>query len=503
MSRRLLYIDANLLVAYQWRNNGPHCEGVFHADAHGMHAFARYLQAHRGAVFHVLADLADEGFHQESVPFVQGSDRAAMLSRKLSQFFYGASFAGAISQGREKSGRRDERILFTALTRSQALDPWLAQLHEAEAALAGVWSVPLVSPPLLQQLGITAERVLLVHITLAGIRQTYFEHGHLRFSRLTPVATPNATLSASCATECAKLYQYLVGQRIITRGSQLPVLVLVHPSRIAQFRDDCRSGDELQYALMDLHFACRQVGLQVVPPDMQSETLFLHLSVRQPQKVQLAPPTERRFFRLWQTRFVLRSAGAVALIACLLVAARHLVEMGVLRQDAAQVTADLRSDRLRRQALLAALPPLPAARDDLRSIDLTVRALEHRSATLPPALLALSRALDANADVELERIDWQLADAADAPPGKRDADAAMPQVVMTVDCTLPVALAGDRRGAIDAANRFAAAIASDGAWQVTVVRQPFAFHSDSTLRSAEDARPMPPAFSVRMVGKIT
>lgn len=492
MARRLLYVDANTLIAYTWRGGALAGEGVFPADEGGLAAFARYLEAHRRDVFHLLADLADEGFHPEAVPHVHGRDRNAMLSRKLAQFFYGASFAAALSQGREKGGRHDERILFTALTRSQALDPWLALLHRCEAALAGVWSVPMVSRPLLQQLGVIGERVLLVHVTHAGIRQTYFEHGQLRFSRLTPLAAPGTHLGAACAAECARIYQYLVSQRIVSRGTRLPVLVLVHPSRLAQFRDDCQSGEELQYTLVDLHFACRQTGLTTVPPDIQSETLFLHLMMRHPHKTQLAPAAERRHFRLWQTRFVLSSAGVVALAACLLVAARHQVEIRDLKERSRAINASVAVDNARRQALLAGLPPLPVAHADLRRVDLGMRALARDDATLTPALQLLSRALDDNADVVLERIDWRLDDARPAPP-----DGKTP-VVMTIDCTLPAGL--DRRGVMEAVNRFVTALGADPHWRVSVARQPFALRPDSTWRSHDGAEDAPPSFSLLLSG---
>lgn len=492
MARRLLYVDANTLVAYTWRGGALAGEGVFPADEGGLAAFARYLEEHRRDVFHLLADLADEGFHPEAVPHVHGRDRSAMLARKLAQFFYGASFAAALPQGREKTGRHDERILFTALTRSQALDPWLALLQRCEAAVAGVWSMPMVARPLLQQMGVAAERVLLVHVTHAGIRQTFFEHGQLRFSRLTPMTAPTAQVGAACAAECARIYQYLVSQRIVSRGTRLPVLVLVHPSRLAQFRDDCRSGEELQYSLVDLHFACRQTGLATMPPDIQSETLFLHLMMRHPHKVQLAPAPVRRDFRRWQTRFVLSSAGVVALVACLLVAARHQVEIRDLQARTRAINASVTADTARRQALLAGLPPLPVAHADLAKVDLGMRALARDDATLAPALRVLSRALDDNADVVLERIDWRLEDAHAAT-----ADGAAP-VVMAIDCSLPAGL--DRRSVMETVDRFATTLGADPRWRVSVTRQPFALQPDSTWRSRDGADAAPPSFSLLLSG---
>jgi hypothetical protein len=106
-----------------------------------VEAFSEYLSKHRGSIFALLADLADEGFQIESLPYTQGADRQALLSRKLGQYFYGSPLATALSFGRDKGGRRDEKFLFTALTRPQQVEPWLAALRAVEAPLAGVYSL--------------------------------------------------------------------------------------------------------------------------------------------------------------------------------------------------------------------------------------------------------------------------------------------------------------------------------------------------------------------------
>src|SRR5690242_16431654 len=98
--QRLLYIDASHLAAYRWERDELHGEGEFANDGPGAEAFSEYLRQHPNSLYALLADVPEEGFQTESVPFVQGSDRIAMIKRKLGQYFYGTPLSVAIPQGR-------------------------------------------------------------------------------------------------------------------------------------------------------------------------------------------------------------------------------------------------------------------------------------------------------------------------------------------------------------------------------------------------------------------
>ena len=91
--QRLLYLDANRLSASLWQGGTLREEGHFPHDEAGVAAFSEYLARHRGSIFHMLADIPDEGFQIEVLPYAQGADRRALLARKLGQYFYGSPLA--------------------------------------------------------------------------------------------------------------------------------------------------------------------------------------------------------------------------------------------------------------------------------------------------------------------------------------------------------------------------------------------------------------------------
>src|SRR6187402_593870 len=72
-----------------------------------------------------FVDLGDEDFRLDTIPHVGAGDRAAVLGRKLAQIFRNTQYRHAQMQGREAEGRRDDRVLYTAVTNAETLRPWM------------------------------------------------------------------------------------------------------------------------------------------------------------------------------------------------------------------------------------------------------------------------------------------------------------------------------------------------------------------------------------------
>jgi hypothetical protein len=511
--RRLLHLDPSRLTVYRWRGGHLNDEGSFSVDEAGVAAFAAYAQAHSGSLFSLLADLPEEGFQADTIPYVQGADRRALIDRKLAQFFYGSPYAVAVSLGRERTGRRDERMLFLALTRLHAIGIVTASLRAAEAPLAGVYTASLAAWSLARALRLKADGLLLVTLGSAGIHQTYLEGGKLRFARLTPVAHPEpAELARLAMAESERISQYLTAQRVINRETPLPVLVVAHPDHHAAFSAvaGAASGD-LSFEMLDLVQAARRCGLKNPVTDSSCDPLLLHLLARRPPAIQLAQAAERRFYRLWQMRAGVSGAGLAVLFACLLFAGRQLYEAHDLSALTAELIAQTQADNQRYADILRGLPRMPTTLDNLRAVTQRYQALAARSTTIEGTLRAISAAIEQSPKIELERIDWMLStnaeDTGDPMPARGGGDergtaAAQPAMyaVAIVAGALPPSMIGDQRGLLAAVNDFVAALRRDPQARVTVLQMPFDVESGKTLRSGSDgARTVEaPRFTVRV-----
>lgn len=513
--RRLLYLDAHQLTAYCWGNGALRVEARFPTGPSGVEGFSGYLGQYPRSIFYLVSDIAEEGFQSESVPYVRGGDRRALLTRKLTQLFYGSPLSVALSQGREKEGRRDERILFAALTRPQSFQPWLASLRKAEARLAGVYSLPLVSPALLHKVAPTFEYCLLVSISRGGIRQSFFQGRHLRFSRLSPIAGSSIhELATASYVESQKIQQYLVGQRLFPHGSALPVLILVHPAQRAAFAERCRSNEDVRFDFIDLHAASRAFALKTELADSFSEQLFLHLIMRQTPPEQFAPPAERRFFRLWQTRFALASVGVLALLGSGLFAGKQYYEVLRQRDEITAALAQAQTDEQRYADMMRGLPQMPASLESLRAVIGRYDTLEKRSTGMEPLLSRIGRAMQEAPRIEVERLDWLLSSNPDdavelqdvrrsaATPGGAPASAEVFGIaVIHAVLTSPPA---DQRGVLEAINGFAALLRRDPDLRVTIVRLPFDIESGKLLRGGGEGAPdrEPARFVLRVSYKL-
>ncbi|HEY6722296.1 MAG TPA: hypothetical protein VI363_11730 [Burkholderiales bacterium] len=144
--KRLLYFTSQRATAYLWETGELQKEGVFGMNEKGVAEFSRYVAGAPRSLFYVLADVVEEDFFQENIPYVRGSDRRTLLARKLAQRYRDTSLAVTISLGSENhAGRREERILYTSFTNTQQFQPWLAALRSNNARVVGVFSVALVA----------------------------------------------------------------------------------------------------------------------------------------------------------------------------------------------------------------------------------------------------------------------------------------------------------------------------------------------------------------------
>lgn len=501
-AKRILLADGTGLTAHYWRAGRIKFEAEFSNEPAGLEALANYVKKHRSSLFYLLADIAEEGFQLEDLPYVQGGDRSALLKRRLSQYFYNTPLALAISLGRAKDGRRDEKILFAALTRPEALTPWLDTLRESEAILAGVYSVPLVLAQFGTQILGTDGPVLLLTLSHGGVRQTFFDQGKLHFSRLSQLATRSIDeIGRVCASDSAKIFQYLVAQRQIPRGSALRTVILAEAGEARTLQDYCQSSAEIQFEYVELGASAKKLRLKDAVENSSVDGLLMHGVASKPPAHQFAPASETRFHRIWKFRTALTSVAWVVLGACLLFAGKSALRVAELRDQTDLTRLATAEDTRRYDAILDALPKVNLTPDNLRELTSRYDALQKRLPALEPMLIHLSQALNENPRIELGRLTWRLADSPDAVPnsGPPRPNAAA-WMVVEIEAQLPLVLVSDQRAQLALIDHFAARLRA-AKTDVRILSRPFDIESDKSLRSTGDARASGadvPKFSLRL-----
>ncbi|MBX3678616.1 hypothetical protein [Cognatazoarcus halotolerans] len=486
-SRHILYITSDGLRWFRLKSGRAELFASFDTGEAGQQVFAaRLAEVRETATFAVLVDVADEAFHVDVVPAVSGSDRRAMLNRKLAQHFYGNTYTAATSLGREKTGRRDERILFAAVTRQAVLEPWIDALTRTEARVSGVHSVPLLLDRMLERKRSGFGRCLLINLTPAGLRQSFLDQGRLRFSRLTAHHDGGAgLLKGSGSDEIRKTHAYLTGQRLLARGEPVDVVVMAGEREFEILAGQQLGTDELRLVLAPCSTIAARLKLPAPSESGDSLPLLLSALDREADCLHLGSQSILRFHRIHFARRAVFGAAAVVLVAGLLFSGKLWLDSIDIRGHADLLRQRAADQDVRYRELIGSLPPLPAPLEQLRTLIDDIDRLESLSIPAIRILQPLSRALENEPELTLVRVRWQI-DQSSASATTTAADwAADTRVIATADLRLPDYLEGDQRGMIELSERFSTTLTRYAGDTVRIVRLPIDLQSSQTLRGRE------------------
>ena len=492
-SKRLFYFTSQRVTAFLWGKSDLRKEAAFDMDQEGVAEFSKYLARAPGSLFYVLADIVEEDFFQENIPYVRGKDRRALLSRKLAQRYRDTSLAVPISLGSEThAGRREERILYTSFTNTQQFQPWLEALRADGARVVGVFSVALVSGAAGKRLGFKPSRYLLVSLQQAGLRQSYVENGRIRFSRLSRVdfSDPRA-IAQDCAAESLRIHQYLANARILPREADpLDVLVLAPSEYKALYDAVCVNSARLRFHVRDLDAMGRSLGLKSAPTETLAEGLFLHVLAQSPSREQFADDGLRRFYHLWRAQVGLIAAGAAVFGFCLLFSAVSLLDIYQAKEQTRMNREQEEHASQEYVRLQKDFPKTPTTSDNLKAIVKNYRAILRQSTSPGGMLVEISEAVTALPQIEIDKIDWEMGEAkatggrqaAKTPPAS--AAKANPELqVQTVEISgkLIVAQASDYRAVTALVNQFTEALRRRPGTEVIRTQLPFDINSEKSI----------------------
>jgi hypothetical protein len=493
--QRVLYFTAGGHALYRATRSGLELEARFAADDSGVEAFAEHLRGRRGALFSVLADLAGEDFHEDQIPFLRGTDRDAVIQRRIAQRYRDTRLAAALSLGPvQAGGRRNERLLLASFTNTQQIAPWLDALDAAGARLAGVYSVPLLAPALATRLGAKVGRAFVITANRAGLRQCFVEDGRLRFARLerTSEMEPQA-LAIFVRSETQRLAQYLSTLRVLPReGAPVHVIAVAPQGTRAVFEQELVSDARLVFHTVDAAEAARAVGLRLLPDDSLAESLYVHVAANRPPREQFASRADRRRFFVWQLQRGIVAAGALGFLACALVAGARWLDVQGLREQAAVQARQSSEAAAQYQRITAGFPVTQTSTENLKITVVEFGRIAERSALPEDGMLHVSRVLRDFPQMELEGLVWTLGRpgqpggtrqatpaAAPAPGGKPGAQADE-TVQMELTGRVHATKRDDYRGITAQVQRFAQALGSSG-FQVASTKLPFDITSEGTL----------------------
>lgn len=486
LSKQIFYLTSDQLRAYQWRAGALSAGESFNADAHGMAAFGAYLEQSPDVPAYVVADVIEEDFHRLLLPHLGGRPWRDMVQRRLGQLYRDTPYRMARVQGRETEGRRDDRMLFSALTNPAVMQGWIALIERQAVPLAAVYSTSFLAEVLVQKLGLAQPHLLLVTRQSGGLRQSYFQGRALKFSRLTTAFGDDGMISTIVA-ETAKTQQFLTSTRLVERGDIMRVTILAEPELVPALEQACDDGPEIAFRFIALDQAAAQLGI-ADEPQLSDQLLMAMIG-------KYAPPThydldgQFRFYQMWQTRRALYVGTATVLAGAALLGLANLYGMWSAAGQTARLRTEARQLDSRYEAVMATLPPTVDKTGNMKAAVLLEQMIAAQGPRPEPLLLALSAALERTPEVNLVSLEWKAEEAgaqgkagtlqvetntgAAAPPISSVLIGVPARPVQTLriagDVTLPP---GDYRSALAGMNQLAAQLARAPGVQVEVVEPP-------------------------------
>ena len=469
MARTLLFLSADSFNASIWHGGKLGASQYFSNDANGRENFSAFLKQHRDPAY-LLVDVIEEDFRLEIVPHLTGSARGDLLARKFEQFYRGTPFHQATLLQRQAEGRRDDEMLFSALTNPQRISPWLDALLANHIPLAGIYSLPNISTPLIKD--IPSDHVLLLSWEKnAGLRQTYFNNKRLHFSRLIPIPE-NSTFSESVVDETPRTQQYLKSLSLPPPGEVLDIYIICDANDKLTLQSKLEASTELRYTYLDIQKLGKRFKAKNNYTDSDATPLLLHLLVSKIPGSHYGSSEHTHFYLLWQLRRILFGVAATTTLVSVLWSGSDFLQGRdyVAQTDPLKMQTEHVRQQTRQIQQGFANTTVPAT--DMKTAVLLARKLGDYSPQPADFLRELTLVLDKFTQIKVSKLSWQ-ASAADAPPS------AYPAQVITFEGSL-TDFGSEYRKELNYLDRFQQALTQQG-YTVTVEKLPLDVSSKGSI----------------------
>ncbi|QDQ26513.1 hypothetical protein FNU76_09100 [Chitinimonas arctica] len=384
----------------------------FSADSSGVAEFELLIASHPTVQWFVLLDLQEEDYRIETIPHVNARDHKLVVRRRLDQLYRESRYRSATLQGREEGGRRDDRLLFAALTNPMPLDLWLRPLLERDARIVGVYSVALLTAHHINLVPEIPARALIVsRQSGSGLRQTYLADGNLRFSRLTALEENGPDgLAAQLSAEAARARQFLASLRAVERNEALQVVTLCGTQELAALRAACPDTELIQFSFLPLEQVGAALGVYTEAEVETVEPLWLRFIAAKRPANQYATADQLKPYQAWQAGRALWVMAVLLLLGGVLTAASLSQSAHQLDQQATAL------DQRRLNAERTYRANVPQVKEGqltptgMKNVVNAYQQLVERWPTLAASLIDISAVVNRYPMLELDALAWQVSD---------------------------------------------------------------------------------------------
>ena len=409
MRKQLFYLANNQLTAHLWQGSRLSEGRIFQNDESGWKSLANHLIKNHDTPIFLLMDLVEEDFQRDTIPHVFGRTRKNLIERRLQQLYRDTPFRHASTQGREKTGRKDDRMLFNALTNAPLIKPWIDTILAQQVPIAGIYSTALLSAELFKKFKLSKESTLFITHQSAGLRQNFFQDGYLRFSRLTKLYSENPNDVAEVTRiEVEKTRLFLSNARQLQRGEPLQIVALDNLSTLQCLQNLNLSTNTADYQFLTPLDASAQLGFKA-PADIQHmDALFLYFLGKNSVNTHFALQEQGGAYNLWKSRLLLYLLSAAIVAGCLFWSGASFFEAIESKRLLNQINSETQLNENRYQRVIESMPKTDVKSHNMKAaVDLHDTLLKNRST--PNELFdIISQVLNLFPQLKLNELVWEI-----------------------------------------------------------------------------------------------
>jgi hypothetical protein len=518
---RILLLTSHHMSAYTWSRKALSPSGRFGIDEPGVAEFQSYLADSPDIPLYLVADLVEEDFRNETVPHVLGKDRRVLHQRKLSQLFRTSEYRCAMVQGREAQGRRDDRVLFSALTNNDRLAPWINCILENKIPLKGVSSTPILMELLARHLHFEQTPHLLLVTTHppGGLRLTYLQNCHLKFSRLLALPDMAAdSLTEAVTTESRHTRQYLERLKLIPRDQPMEIHLFTSAETGVDLGGDSLSiGNLLPIRIHDTGTIAEASGIDILPEALGATAICLVHALRTRDLPNAyGSKSVVRYHDIAQIRRILNFTGIAVILLSVMAGIPPLITGLKDLAQARRLGNESKWLERQYQSLRQNFPTPPIPAEEMKNVVETVAAIRKQSFSPMTMMTLISRSLASCPEIQLNDFDWreesaatpETVSAAGARPGSdagdRQTATRLAKAILDEKTAVTTVLRGTidpftgYRNAHDSIARLITALEKTRGIQASALSMPMETRVDSATKASLDGLAITPEFSLKI-----
>lgn len=498
-SRRIFLVNLEGLSVFAIQNDRLTHVARFSDEETGHENFGHYLADNPPTPVTIVLDSIAEDFLVEEIPRVSPFDRAALLKRKAMQHFRGVDYQSAKVLGRSTKSRKSDRVLFSAITKNQTLEPWVKTMLQCEVPLRSITTPAYALCRIAKDHGLLEEeRVLLVNWEVSGIRHTYIENGRTLFSRLTPrPSTDEGDLAEAIIESCNQSNDYLERIGLIGFEQSMDVHVIT-----PQLPDDifAEIPSTRNFRRIEHHNSIDMADpdhFQGAERSITANMLVLDWGVRNGELDNIyAPPAALRFQQLFTARRLIYITTAVTFLVGLMSSTPLLLDALERELRIVDVTNEIIPIQQQYDALTAQFPETPIPSESLEVAVSTFSRINAQLENPNLMLVSLSQVMAQFPGINLTSFEWRV--------GAEVSDDAPTDLLLSNQAVVVMDVYGTLSGSSSIGNsdrqlrRFIAALNELDGVNARAIAMPIEEGPDGEVNTVINDRVVDVAFGVRM-----